>query len=196
MGGKSHVCCQCCDFPLISSHRSPSNKLLCNGRHFIDSNGRHQQSQNICQRKESYICSNVSCNLRLCKMCYDSFPVDRKTILKPPEDNLDESEHQNNTRINVETNVENTNESIHLVNEDLEEHENENEAEDESSYTDELLVKSQQDYSLDTTNDNMIYDQGFFSTDVGDNPINTISNNKMIVVSGHVIFNQVGKCTT
>ena len=67
---------------------------------------------------------------------------------------------------------------------------------DDNSFTDDLLVNTQQDYSLDMTNDNMVNNQGLFFTNVGDNPINTVSNNKMAVVSGRVIFNQAGKCAT
>ena len=123
----------------------------------------------------------------------------------PPEINLDENENNNDMEINDESNYNSVGENNNQVHAIIDEHDIEYEDEnishhshetDDDLFVDDLLVTSLQDITLDITNDNMVHDQGFFSTDVGDEPVNIVPDNKMIVVAGHVIFNQAGKCTT
>ena len=45
MGGKSHVRCQCCQFPLIPSHRHKADKRKCNTRHYVSADGNQHQSE-------------------------------------------------------------------------------------------------------------------------------------------------------
>ena len=65
LGGKSHVRCPCCNFPLIASNRSITLNKECNWKDVNESNGAI-----ICSRKETYICSNIGCNTRVCSRCY------------------------------------------------------------------------------------------------------------------------------
>ena len=38
MGGKSHVSCQCCKFPLIPSNKNKTEKLQCNIKKYYHDN--------------------------------------------------------------------------------------------------------------------------------------------------------------
>ena len=67
---------------------------------------------------------------------------------------------------------------------------------DDDSAAGDFLLTSQQDTTLDATADNVVRDQGFFMTNASDVPFNVQQDPKKMVVAGHVIFNQAGKCTT
>ena len=58
-----------------------------------------------------------------------------------------------------------------------------------------FIVISEQDVTLDTTVDNRNSSEGFMTTNSGDIPVDIQQNTNTELISGHVIFNQVGKCT-
>ena len=64
MGGKTHVKCQCCHFPLIPSNKIGCDKNKCNLSKYIQDDNAEIQIVQTCNRKESFVCSNVNCNMR------------------------------------------------------------------------------------------------------------------------------------
>ena len=50
-GGKTHVRCECCKFPLIPSYQSMKNKCKCNVNIHIDDNGMRHQINNVCTKQ-------------------------------------------------------------------------------------------------------------------------------------------------
>ena len=69
LGGQTHVLCQCSNFPLIPTHMRKDKKRAC---------------MKCGKSNESFVCCNLKCNVRLCKKCYDSYPVDDISIVEPP----------------------------------------------------------------------------------------------------------------
>jgi hypothetical protein len=76
LGGQGHVQCRCCDFPLIPSPRPKKRKRRCNA---WTGEGDYQP----CSRKESFVCSNASCDVRCCRVCFKQKPDDIITYLVP-----------------------------------------------------------------------------------------------------------------
>ena len=58
-----------------------------------------------------------------------------------------------------------------------------------------ITTYSEQDFTLNLTNDTMVFDEGFATTNAADLAVNINQDPKSDAVSGHVIFNQVGSCT-
>ena len=74
LGGQTHVFCSCNTFPLIISGRLRKDKRLC--------------MQAGCTGKERFVCSNNSCNTRICRQCFDGLPMTVATTFSPvPEAN-------------------------------------------------------------------------------------------------------------
>ena len=73
---------------------------------------------------------------------------------------------------------------------------NEENIEDQDALDVDVIINCQLDHTLDLTPDNVINDEGFFTTHTGDEPVNVEQHKNMTTVAGHVIFNQAGKCTT
>ena len=69
LGGQTHVFCSCNTFPLIISGRLRKDKRLC--------------MQAGCTGKERFVCSNNSCNTRICRQCFDGLPMRVATTLSP-----------------------------------------------------------------------------------------------------------------
>ncbi len=74
LGGQGHVICECCQFPIIASPTPRKQKRKCNA---WSGDGEYQP----CSRKESFVCSNIECNVRCCRMCFKSRPKDQITVL-------------------------------------------------------------------------------------------------------------------
>ena len=67
---------------------------------------------------------------------------------------------------------------------------------EEDNFMNTHVVFSNQDPTLNQTQDNINTNHGFFTTHTGDSPINILQDQKKLSVTGHVIFNQAGTCTT
>ena len=67
---------------------------------------------------------------------------------------------------------------------------------EEESLELDILTKSKCDDTLDLTYDNIINNEGFMTTDSGDETQNVTQHDEMLAIDGHVIFNQAGRCTT
>ena len=67
LGGKTHVQCACNNFPLIPTNAQKGEKGQCYR----------------CCRFESFVCCHQNCHLKVCRNCYNSFPLDRVTIISP-----------------------------------------------------------------------------------------------------------------
>jgi hypothetical protein len=61
---------------------------------------------------------------------------------------------------------------------------------------DNFILSTEQDFTLDTTDNNLNNNEGFITTDAGDIPSNLSQAENSECISGHVIFNQVGTCTS
>ena len=44
----------------------------------------------MCTKKESFVYSNVNCQMRVCNQCYKTFPEDSITIIIPKSEDIDE----------------------------------------------------------------------------------------------------------
>ena len=198
MGGTSHIRCNCHEFPLVPSHRTKFNKKRCNANLYVCEDGnQHQIQQEECQRKESYICSDVNCNLRICKKCYDSLCTDNINKLIPDQSvtediiQMDINDIFQHTIISQqdENSTDNEDNATYVeINDEV--------VEESDSLDIDIIVNSQIDETLDITTDNVVNDEIFTTTDAGDEPVNIEQSEKMMTVAGHVIFNQAGKCTT
>ena len=69
LGGQTHVFCSCNTFPLRISGRLQKDKRLC--------------MQAGCTGKERIICSNNSCNLRICRQYFDGLSMTTATTFSP-----------------------------------------------------------------------------------------------------------------
>ena len=81
---KSNARCQCCNFPLIPSNVDKSKKTKCNLQHFITSDRTNKRIQSECQLLESYVFTNVICNIKVCNNFYKTFPTQNVTTIIPP----------------------------------------------------------------------------------------------------------------
>ena len=62
---------------------SPKTEKKCNLKCFCKNDGHHEEKVDNCNRLESFICSNVNCNVRICKKCYRSFSTEDITTIIP-----------------------------------------------------------------------------------------------------------------
>ncbi len=69
LGGQTHAFCSCNTFSLIISGRLQNDKRLC--------------MQAGCTGKERLVCSNNSCNTRICRQCFDGLPMTTATTFSP-----------------------------------------------------------------------------------------------------------------
>ena len=200
MGGKPHVRCQCRQYPLLPSKKPKDNKLKCNARCFVRADGTHvERNHGSCPRIESYVCSNPECNIRICKRCYDRFPLDGVSTIIPSSNQQDENDNDQMTNTSNEE-------------DDLSEHDSEDDELGDSENDEDLqnyevanddlvesmenfVISSAQDSTLDLTEDNR-NSVGFMSTDTGDLPVDVETSLRSDTVSGHVIFNQAGRCVS
>ena len=58
-----------------------------------------------------------------------------------------------------------------------------------------FIIYSEQDPTIETTEDNVSNNDGFHTSNAGDIPINIEQDITSDTVSGHVVFNQAGSCT-
>ena len=77
-----------------------SKNMKCDLQHFVTSYGTHQVIQYECQRLESYVCTNIQCNLKLCNKCYKKFPTQNVTPIIPPTYNNDRNQEHTATNSN------------------------------------------------------------------------------------------------
>ena len=194
-GGKTHVRCECCQFPLIPSYRSSKNKLKCNINLHINEDGTRHQCDNLCTKKESYVCSNAQCNVKICNRCYNALPTDEVTIVNTLDDQEEDNESiEDNVHSDEESN---TSERQFDVDETSVSTNVSTCSDNFVNNMENFICHTDQDITLDTTEDNVNNDEGFITTNAGDHHNNIIQNNNNNgeVVSGHIIFNQVGSCT-
>ncbi len=69
LGGQTHAFCSCNTFPLIISGKIRKDKRLC--------------MQAGCTGKERLVCSNNSCNTRICRQCFDGLSMTTATTFSP-----------------------------------------------------------------------------------------------------------------
>lgn len=218
MGGKTHVKCKKCNFPMIPSFKPKEKKDLCNVQ-CIEVGGVERQTNQACQRKESYICSTPGCNVKICARCYNVLPKDRVSSISSSSNsnNLTTSNAQQNSeqmdandtndendRVLDLRDVANPNDDFGGSDDDRTFYSeasddvgsNNEDDYDEDNYFESFITSSEQDVTLDITEDNIDEDGAFFATDSGNLPVNVRDSNiNDEVVSGHVIFNQIGSCT-
>ena len=101
-----------------------SIKTKCNLQHFIASDGTHQSIPSECQWLESYFCTNVQCNIKVCNKCYKTFPTQNVTTIIPPNYNNDSNQEHTTTNFNTINNDNNINSDS----------ESEDDNDDDSSY--------------------------------------------------------------
>lgn len=82
LGGQGHVQCTCCNFPLIPSPRPKKSKRKCNA-------WTGEGDYHPCSRKESFVCSNATCDVRCCRVCFKQKPDNVITYLVPHDNEED-----------------------------------------------------------------------------------------------------------
>ena len=175
-GGKTHVRCECCQFPLILLYRLIKNKLKYNVDIHIADDGMRHQINNICTKKESYICSNTQCYIKICNRYYNALPMDTVTIVNT---SLDPDEEDNEIlEENVHSDKESNNSEIQFVNDEISVSTNTSICSNNVvNNIKNFICHTKQDMTLDTTDDNVENEQGFISTNAGDHYNNIIQNN-------------------
>ena len=157
------------------------------------------------------------CSARLCKRCYDALPIDDvATIILPDHVIDDENVCEDNDGTDDDGSTDdsflgtsgdqgddynddqsngshNTGDSIHN---DIDQFAYDDEGDEEVSRCDpNLLLFNDSDATHDVTQDNVVQDHGFFTTNVGDSFHGVLHHDRMERVSGHVIPNQAAVCT-
>ena len=180
MGGKSHITCKCCQFPLIPSSKIKLEKSQCNLKRYLQDNNSEIQTTLACTRKESFVCSNVNCNLRVCNKCYKSFPEDKMTMIIPETSNA--IDYEDNISFNENPTNEILDEESSLLSSSSSDEDNLFEEDNvEENFAATHVVFSNQDPTLNQTQDNINADQGFFTTHSGDSPVNILQDQKKTI---------------
>ena len=73
MGGQKHIFCRKHQLPLIASSKRDNECTLT----FLYSN-------TICEKQELMCCSELNCQVRICKTCYDLYDTNMVTYLDQP----------------------------------------------------------------------------------------------------------------
>ena len=201
MGGKTHVICQCNKMPFIPTNTWREMKQKCIK----------------CHRRESYVCCSISCSARLCKKCYDSCHIEDVTTIDPSDyimndmddedvDDLDDDDSLNvssvgscvdqlddDDEVNEHHDISDSHnipgileEQFALADDQFEDHVDESDPD--------FILFNDFDGSHDITQDNIIDDHGFFTTNSGDTVRGIIHHDRMEQVSGHVLLNQAAVC--
>ena len=181
MGGKTHVQCKCCDFPLIPTNNQKHTKTKCNFNKFVQQDGHIQEKMRSCNRTESFICSNICCDIKICRRCYNQFPKDVVTVLIPEQ----------NINISGNNSDEDNNDDADDNSTVITDHSDRDEVEQNMINH---VTYEEQDPTLDLTEDNINIEIGFATTNAADIGINKEQDLTTDTVSGHVIFNQAGSC--
>ena len=196
MGGKTHVTCRCNNMPFIPTNTQSGSKRTCIR----------------CSRQESFVCCSTLCPSRLCKRCYDALPIDDVTSIDPPNHVIDD---ENVCEDNDETDDDgSTDDSFFGTRGDQGDdydddqsngshnagdiiHDNIDQLGDEemSRCDPDLLLFNDSDATHEITQDNVVQDHGFFTTNAGDSFCGVFNHDRMERVSGHVILNQAAVCT-
>ena len=165
-----------------------------------------------CSRQESFVCCSTLCPSRLCKRCYDALPIDDVTPIDPPNHVIDD---ENVCEDNDETDDDgSTDDSFFGTRGDQGDdydddqsngshnagdiiHDNIDQLGDEemSRCDPDLLLFNDSDATHEITQDNVVQDHGFFTTNAGDSFRGVFHHDRMERVSGHVILNQAAVCT-
>jgi predicted GIY-YIG superfamily endonuclease len=198
MGGKSHVECLCCHFPLIPSNKTRTSKSKCNMQHFLRDGTQHQNPYSGCKKPESFMCSNIRCRTSVCSRCYNALPTDSLTTIIPPSDESNRNNAADDDSRDDEMEVDQDDTGREMLFE--EEGGSDEGSIDSEGINDEnveammenFIVYTQQDTTLDLTEDNRTTNEGFCTTNAGDVPVNIEQDDRKDIISGHVIFNQVG----
>ena len=134
-----------------------------------------------CNRTESFICSNICCDIKICRRCYNQFPKDVVTVLIP-EQNMNISGSNSDDNNNDDDNDNSTVIAYHSDRDEVEQNMINH------------VTYEEQDPTLDLTEDNINIEIGFATTNSADIGINKEQDLTTDTVSGHVIFNQAGSC--
>jgi hypothetical protein len=160
---------------------------------FIPTNTQREMKQKCikCHRRESYVCCSISCSAWLCKKCYDSCHIEDVTTIDPSDyimndmddedvDDLDDDESLNvssvgscvnqlddDDEVNEHHNISDSHnipgileEQFALADDRFEDHVDDSDPD--------FILFNDFDGSHDITQDNIIDDHGFFTTNSGD----------------------------
>ena len=149
------------------------------------------------------------CSARLCKRCYDALPIDDvATIILPDHVIDDENVCEDNDGTDDDGS---TDDSFLGTSGDQGDDYNDDQSNgshntgDQFAYDDEgdvevrfdpnLFLFNDSDATHEITQDNIVQDHGFFTTNAGDSCRDVLHHDRMERVSGHVILNQAAVCT-
>ncbi len=190
MGGKVHVRCACNDFPLIPTNAPKKSRKKC-----IQ-----------CHRLEAFVCSNINCCLRLCRVCYNTHPTHTVTTVSPPlsdvsgdPDDDDATSHSSchddddddsvvDREFDQQGNVVSGGDGNEHVDDDM------FPDEDDPQNEDDLLMHVDIDESHDPVLSELNLDEEFLSTQAGDIHVDVEHMPRMEQVSGHVMYNMAAVC--
>jgi hypothetical protein len=186
---------------------------------FIPTNTRHEVKRKClkCNRLESFVCSSCSCSACLCKKCYDSCPINDVTTIHPADhvindgnvckdnDGTDADDSIDDSYLGTrgdqgddhDDDDDESNQSHSTVNirDNINQFAYDDEGDEEDCYNPDLCLFDVSDATHEITQDNVVQDHGFFTTNAGDSFCDVIHHARMERVSGHVILNQAADCT-
>jgi hypothetical protein len=167
-----------------------------------------------CNRLESVVCCSSSCSACLCKKCYDACSIDVVTTIDPADHVIDDGnvcDYNDGTdddgsiddlllgtlgdQGQDDNNNDESNGSNYTCDQFAYDDEVEDDDDDDARHQPDLLLFNDSDATHEITQDNIVQDHGFFTTNAGDSCRDVLHHDRMERVSGHVILNQAAVCT-
>ncbi len=153
-----------------------------------------------CNRLELFVCCSSLCSARLCKKCYDTCSIDDVTTIDPADHVIDDGNVcEDNDGTDDEGNIDNS--FVVGTRGDQGDDDNDDESngsnntgdqfayddegdEDDVCYDPDLLLFNDSDATHEITQDNIVKDHGFFTTNAGDSCRDVLHHDRMERVSG------------
>jgi hypothetical protein len=199
MGGMTHVICRCNNMPFIPTNTWCEVKRKCIK----------------CNKLESFVCCSSLCSACLCKKCYDACPIDDVTTIDLADHAIDDGNVcKDNDGTDDDDSIDDSYLGTHGDQGDDDDDDESNgshdtgdvhnninlfayddEGDEEVCYDPDLLLFNDFDATHEITQDNVVQDHGFFTTNAGDSFCDVLHHDHMERVSGHVILNQAAVCT-
>ena len=158
-----------------------------------------------CNRLESVVCCSSSCSACLCKKCYDACSIDVVTTIDPADHVIDDGnvcDYNDGTdddgsiddlllgtlgdQGQDDNNNDESNGSNYTCDQFAYDDEVEDDDDDDARHQPDLLLFNDSDATHEITQDNIVQNHGFFTTNAGDSCRDVLHHDCTERVSGHV----------
>ena len=136
-------------------------------------------------------------NLKVCNKCYKTSPTQNVTTIIPPNYNNDSNQEHTSTNFNTIKMITTSTQIQKVTMSNIYYSSYSTVTSDQiNDVIQNVVTYSEQDTSLNLTDENMNCGESFTTTNDAESPINILQHNTYDTISGYVIFNQVGNCKT